>query len=160
MAYSEPQTPLFPPSYVNLVNKKDHWKIGKSEHNTDCDAYTRPCSIPDASRTIRSSAGIVKKQARTTAKMADHGNKCYVPGCAGDVKCRDGLVSVFRKARKQITHSNKITWATKGTWLAASGSLLQYIRFHLPHKQSKERWLRMMANDLQILSTTDKHLIL
>ncbi len=33
-------------------------------------------------------------------KMADHGNKCYVPGCAGDVNCRDGLVSVFRKARK------------------------------------------------------------
>ncbi len=33
-------------------------------------------------------------------KMADHGNKCYVASCAGDVKCRDGLVSVFRKARK------------------------------------------------------------
>ncbi len=33
-------------------------------------------------------------------KMADHVNKCYVPGCAGGVKCRDGLVSVFRKARK------------------------------------------------------------
>ncbi len=33
-------------------------------------------------------------------KMADHGNKCYVPDCAGDVKCRDGLVSVFRKAQK------------------------------------------------------------
>ncbi len=29
-------------------------------------------------------------------KMEDHGNKCNVPGCAGDVKCRDGLVSVFR----------------------------------------------------------------
>ncbi len=37
MTYSEPQTPLFTPSYVNLVNKKDHWKIGESEHNTDCD---------------------------------------------------------------------------------------------------------------------------
>ncbi len=37
VTYSEPQTPLFPPSYVNLVNKKDHWKIGESEHNTDCD---------------------------------------------------------------------------------------------------------------------------
>ncbi len=33
-------------------------------------------------------------------KMADDGNKCYVPGCAGDVMCRDGLVSVFRKTRK------------------------------------------------------------
>ncbi len=32
MTYSEPQTPLFPPPYVNLVNKKD-----ESEHNTDCD---------------------------------------------------------------------------------------------------------------------------
>ncbi len=50
--------------------------------------------------TIRNSAGIVKKQARITAKTADHGTICYVPGCAGDVKCRDGLVSVFRKARK------------------------------------------------------------
>ncbi len=29
---------------------------------------------PAASRTIRSSAGIVNKQARTKAKMADHGN--------------------------------------------------------------------------------------
>ncbi len=84
------------------------------------------------SRTIRSSAGIVKKQARTTAKMADHGNKCYVPGCAGDVKYSE-------RHGKQIKLSNKITRATKGTWLAASGSLLQYIRFHLPHKQSKER---------------------
>ncbi len=37
MTCSEPQTPLFPPPYVNLVNKKDHWKTGESEHNTDCD---------------------------------------------------------------------------------------------------------------------------
>ncbi len=36
MTYREPQTPLFP-SYVNLVNKKDQWKIGESEHNSDCD---------------------------------------------------------------------------------------------------------------------------
>ncbi len=33
-------------------------------------------------------------------KMADNGNKYNVPGCAGDVKCTDGLVSLFRKARK------------------------------------------------------------
>ncbi len=61
MIYSEPQTPLFPPSYVNLVNKKDHWKIGESQHNTECDetvgitniytpniciTYTSPCSMP------------------------------------------------------------------------------------------------------------------
>ncbi len=39
-------------------------------------------------------------------KMADHGNKFYVPGCAGDVKCRDGLVSVFRKARKANSASH------------------------------------------------------
>ncbi len=37
---------------------------------------------------------------RTTVKMADDGNKCHVLGRAGDVKCSDGLVSVFRKARK------------------------------------------------------------
>ncbi len=36
MTYCEPQTPLFPPSYVNLVQAKHHWKIGESEHNTDC----------------------------------------------------------------------------------------------------------------------------
>ncbi len=24
-------------SLFNLMNLKDHWKIGKSEHNTDCD---------------------------------------------------------------------------------------------------------------------------
>ncbi len=35
ITHSEPQTPLFP--HVNLVNKKDHWKIGETEHNTDCD---------------------------------------------------------------------------------------------------------------------------
>ncbi len=33
-------------------------------------------------------------------KMSDDGNKCNVPGCAGDVMYRDGLVSVFRKAQK------------------------------------------------------------
>ncbi len=118
MTYRKPQTPLFPPPYVNLVQAKDHWKIGESEHNTDCDItfgitnsyapniYIYPPMFY-ASRQpnlyswiIRSSAGIVKKQARIIAKMADHGNKCYVPGCAGDVMCRDGLMSVFRKARK------------------------------------------------------------
>ncbi len=36
MTYSEPQTLLFPP-YVNLVNKKDHWKVVELEHNTDCE---------------------------------------------------------------------------------------------------------------------------
>ncbi len=35
-----------------------------------------------------------------------------------------------------------------------------YNFFYLPHKQSEERWLKTMAYDLQILSTTDKHLIL
>ncbi len=109
MTYSETQTPLFPPSYVNLVNAKDHWKIGESEHNTDCDvtvgitnSYATNICIylrmfyasrqPNLhSRIIRSSASIVKKQARTTVKMTDHGSKCYVSGCAGDVKCRDWL---------------------------------------------------------------------
>ncbi len=61
MTYHEPQTPLCPPSNVNLVNAKDHWKIGESEDNTDCDVTvyapnicitsTRPCSMPAASRT-------------------------------------------------------------------------------------------------------------
>ncbi len=37
MKYSEPQTPKFPPYYVNIMIKKDHWKTGESEHNTDCD---------------------------------------------------------------------------------------------------------------------------
>ncbi len=37
MTYREPQTPLFPPPYVNLVHAKDQWKIGESEHNNDCD---------------------------------------------------------------------------------------------------------------------------
>ncbi len=105
MTYSETQTPLFPPSYVNLVNAKDHWTIGESEHNTDCDVTVgitnsyapNICIYPRMfyasrqpnlhSRIIRSSASIVKKQARTTAILADHGSKCYVPGCAGDMKC-------------------------------------------------------------------------
>ncbi len=95
------------------VFKKGHWEIDESEHNTDCEvtvvitnSYAPNICIyplmfyrPAASRIIRSSAGIVKKQARTTAKIANHGNKCNVPGCAGDVKCRCGLVSVLRKAQ-------------------------------------------------------------
>jgi len=44
--------------------------------------------MPAASRTVRSSAGIVKKQARTTVYMADHGsvNVCYVPACGCEVQ--------------------------------------------------------------------------
>ncbi len=38
ITYCEPQTTEFPPSYVNLMNKKDNWNIGESEHNTDCDS--------------------------------------------------------------------------------------------------------------------------
>ncbi len=41
MTYSEPQTPLFPPPYVNLVQVKDHWKIGEPEHNTNCDVTVK-----------------------------------------------------------------------------------------------------------------------
>ncbi len=37
MTYSEPQTPLFPPSYVNLVNKKDHCRA------LQCDHFSRIC---------------------------------------------------------------------------------------------------------------------
>ncbi len=108
----EPQTPMFPP-YVNLVNAKDHWKIGESEHNTDCDvtvgitnsyaptfASTRPCSRPAASRTCTAESSEVLQvlwrnkwgQQRKWQIM-----EINVPGCAGDVKCRDGLVSVFKK---------------------------------------------------------------
>ncbi len=122
--------------------KKDHRKTGESEHNTNCDAtvgittphhsINRPCSRQAPAEPIRSSAGVVNKQARTTAKIADHGNKCNVPGCAGDVKCRDGLVSLFRKVQKANNRK-----PLKGH---VNCSLLLYIRFHLPHKQSKERW--------------------
>ncbi len=51
----------------------------------------------------------MKKQARTTEKMADHVNKCYVAGCAGHVKCRDELCLYSERHGKQITRSNKIT---------------------------------------------------
>jgi len=36
MTYSESQTPLFPPSYINLICLKDLRRTGKSQHNTDC----------------------------------------------------------------------------------------------------------------------------
>ncbi len=67
MTYREPQTPLFSPPYVNLVNKKNHWKTGESEHNTDfdvtvgvtnsytpniCITYTNPCSWPAESSEV------------------------------------------------------------------------------------------------------------
>jgi len=38
----------------------------------------------------------------------NYGNKCYIPGCAGEVKCRDGLVSAFRKARKANNANVKV----------------------------------------------------
>jgi len=39
MTYSESQTPLFSPSYLNLVFEKHPWKIStESPQNTDCDA--------------------------------------------------------------------------------------------------------------------------
>ncbi len=130
--------------------------------------YTAPCSVPAASQTCTAewSEDIQlwwRKQANNS-EMADNGNKCYIPGCAGDVKCSGMCWCLYSERHgKQITRSNKIMRATKGTWLASClryPVTLQYIRFHLPHKQSKERWLRMMMNDLQILSTTDKHMIL
>ncbi len=149
MTYHEPQTPLFPPSYVNLVNAKDHWTIGESEHNTDCDVTVRITNsyapiicitspMLYASRTIRSSAGIVKKQARTTEKMEIN---VILEAVQGVWSAGMGWCLYSERHGKQITRSNKITRVTKGTWLAASGSLLHYSTwFHLPHKQSKERW--------------------
>ncbi len=37
MIYPEPQTPLFPPPYVNPVRVQDHWKRGESQQNTNRD---------------------------------------------------------------------------------------------------------------------------
>ncbi len=37
MTYHELQTPVFSPTHINLVNVKDDWKIGETEHNTDWD---------------------------------------------------------------------------------------------------------------------------
>ncbi len=176
MTYREPQNPLFPRSYVNLVNKKkEHWKIGKSEHNTDCDvtvgitnsyATTNICIYPPhvlgqppakPSEVLQVLWRNKRGQQRKWQIMEIN---VMFQAVQGMWSAGMGWCLYSERHRKQIMRSNKITQATKGTWLAASGSLLQYIRFHLPHKQSKERWLRMMANDLQILSTTDKHLIL
>ncbi len=109
MTYREPQTPLFPPSYVNLVNTKDHWKIGESEHNTDCDVTVGITNSYAPNFCINPPMFYASRQpnhqkfcryCEETSEDNSAENKCYVPGCAGDVKCRDGLVSVFRKARK------------------------------------------------------------
>ncbi len=89
MTYSEFQTPLFSPSYLNLVFENHPWKTGESPHNTDCDATvgdhaSKDLHIPplnDKHCTAESS-----EEARIREKMADHGNKCYVPGCPGDVR--------------------------------------------------------------------------
>ncbi len=51
-------------------------------------------------------------------KMVDHGNKCNVPGCTGDVKCRDGSCPYSERHGKQISRSNKIARATKESWLS------------------------------------------
>ena len=77
MTYSEFQTPLFSPSYLNLVFKKHPWKTGESPHNTDCDATvgdhaSKDLHIPalnDKHCTAESSS----EQARIREKMADHG---------------------------------------------------------------------------------------
>ncbi len=62
-------------------------------------------------------------------KMADHGNKCYVPGCAGDVKCRDvkcrdGLVSVFsRHVHKSLRSKSKSSLKSLRSSLSQVSSL-------------------------------------
>ncbi len=133
MTYSEPQTPLFPPSYVNLVNAKDHWKIGESEHNTDCDVtvgitnmYTpNICINPPmflASRTCTAESSEVlqvlwrNKWGQLQKWQIMERNVMFqaVQGmwCAGMGWC---LYS-----ERQITLSNKIMRATKGTWLAVT----------------------------------------
>ncbi len=115
---------------------KDHWKIGESEHNTDCDVTvgitnmcapnicitsTRPCSRTAASRTIRSSAGnvIVKKQARTTGKWQIMEINVMFQAVQGMWSAGMGWCLFSERHGKQITRSNKITRATKGTWLAS-----------------------------------------
>ncbi len=98
MTYSEPQTPLFPPSYVNLMNKKDHWKI--SEHNTDCDVTVgitnsyapNICIYPPVFYASRqpNHQKLFRYCEETSEDNSENGRSW----------CRDGLVSVFRKAQK------------------------------------------------------------
>ncbi len=141
MTYREPQTPLFPP-YVNLVNAKYHWKIGESEQNTDfgvtvgiTNSYApKICIYPPMfyasrqpnlhSRTIRSSASIVKKQARTTEKCQIMEIDVMFQAVQGMWSAGMGWCLYSERHGKPIKRSNKITRATKGTWLASC--LLHY----------------------------------
>ncbi len=108
-------------------------------------AYTRPCSRPAASRTIRISAGIVKKQARTTEKWQIMEINVMFQAVQGMWSAGMGWCLYSERHGNQITRSNKIMGTTKGTWLAASGSLLQYIRFHLPRVRRDDwGWWRMI----------------
>ncbi len=169
---------IFPPPYV--ISCKDHWKIGESEYHTDCDVtvgvtnsyaptfvYTRSCSVPAASRTCTAEWSediqLLWRNKLIIAKWQIMEINVIFQAVQGMWSAGVCWCLYSERHGKQITRSNKIMRATKGTWLASClryPVTLQYIRFHLPHKQSKERWLRMMMNDLQILSTTDKHMIL
>ncbi len=154
MTHREPQTPLFPPSYVNLVNAKDHWKIGESEHNTvtlqsrslivtpPTFAYTRPCFRQATNQTCTAESSEVllvlwRNKRGQQRKWQIMEINVMFQAVQGMWSARMGWCLYSERHGNQITHSNKITRAPKETWLAVT---LQYIRFHLPHKQSKERW--------------------
>ncbi len=131
MTYSEPQTPLFPPSYVNLVNAKDHWKIGESEHNTDCDVtvgttnsyapnicitYTRPWSMPAAPSEVLQVLWRNKRGQQRKWQIMEI--NVMFQAVQGMWSAGMGWCLYSERHGKQITRSNKITQATKGTWLA------------------------------------------
>ncbi len=83
-----------------------------------------------------------------STKLASDGVYSKVYSKTGGVWVPDALIR-FQKGTEN-----------KQLLLMVTCYITAYKMFYLPHKQSEERWLRTMAYDLQILSTTDKHLIL
>ncbi len=136
------------------MNKKDHWKIGELEHNTDCDetvgitnSYApnkciyQPKFFASLTYTAESSEVLQvlwRNKRGQQWKWQIMEINVMIQAVQGMWSAGMGWCLYSERHGKQKTRSNKIMWATKGTWLAASGSLLQYIRFHLPHKQSNE----------------------
>ncbi len=105
-----------------------------------------------ADRVVGDSSYCKAMQCVTSCRRCEHSSNWMLPQCETNddpstlkiMQCELGIgvfpkrESVFGKPRKS---NNAYYGAKKGTYLAFLSVTLQYIKCHLPHKQSKDRWL-------------------
>ncbi len=123
MTYCEPQTPLFLPPHVNFVNKNALWKIGESEHDTDCDV-TVGITNSYAPNICIYQPMFCASRAKPSEVLQVLWRKWQImeiimlQAVQGMWSAEMGWCLYSERHGKQITRFNKITHATKGTWLA------------------------------------------